>query len=92
MGLRRKLYELLGGDQEPEPVTSTEPTEIGYVPLWRSHMLATLLCDEGFHAHVVEGIRSETAIRVSPSNMAHIYVPANEATAARARLDELTAE
>lgn len=58
MGLRRKLFELLGGEQEPGPVTSTEPTEIGYVPLWQSQLLVTRLTGESFHAHAIDDVRT----------------------------------
>ncbi len=91
MGLRRKLYELLGGDQEPEPVTSTEPTEIGYVPMWRSQLLVTRLREEGFHAHAVDDVRIGPMGRIPLQPMSTIHVPAREAVAARARLDELSA-
>ena len=57
MGLRRKLFELLGGNQDPEPVTSTEPREIGYVPLWQSQILVTRLCEQGFRAHAIDDPR-----------------------------------
>ena len=91
MGLRRKLYELLGGDQPAEPVTSTEPTEIGYVPLWQSQILVTRLREEGFHAHAIDDVRIGPMGRIPVQPMSRIHVPAREAAPARARLDELSA-
>lgn len=91
MGLRRKLYEWLGGDQPAEPVTSTEPTEIGYVPLWQSQILAMQLREHGFHAYAVDESRADPMGRIPLQPMAHIWAPECEAVAARARLDELSA-
>ena len=90
MGVRRKLYELLGGDSETPPVTSTEPTEIGYVPLWQSQILVTRLGEEGFHAHAIDDVRVGPLGRIPLQPMSTIHVPAREAAAARARLDELS--
>ena len=91
VGLRRKLYQLLGGGRGAPPETSTEPVEIGYVPLWHSQILAMRLREDGFHAHAVDETRADPMGRIPLQPMAHIYVPKREAAAARDRLDELSA-
>ncbi len=88
VGLRRKLYQLLGGGEEPEPVTSTEPREIGYVPLWQSQILVTRLCEEGFHAYAIDDPRVGAMGAIPLQPMSTVYVAALEAAAARTRLDE----
>ena len=79
MGLRRKLYSMLGGDRDAPPITSTEPYAIGYVPLWKSEMLATRLREDGFHAHAVGESRADPVGRIPLQPMAHIFVPRREA-------------
>ena len=91
VGLKRRLYHLLGGDSDARREMSTEPFEIGCVPLWQSQILGLRLREEGFHAQVVDGQRADGAWLASPTNMARIYVAKCEAVAAQERLDELTA-
>jgi hypothetical protein len=82
---------MLGGDREAPPITSTEPFEIGYVPLWKSELLATRLREDGFHAQVVAESRSGPLGHIPLQPMARIFVPRNEAGEAQQRLDELSA-
>lgn len=89
MNLKRKLFRLLGGENEPLPELSDEPYEIGYVPLVLSELFASGLREAGFRATAVAETRVGPIGSIPLQPMARIYVPKKQAAQAQVLLDEM---
>ena len=83
MGLRARLWLMLGGGKADSADLSGEPVEAGLVQLAISEVCVARLKDAGLHPQVVQ----DTYGKNPRGAMARIFVPAGELVEARALID-----
>jgi hypothetical protein len=79
MGLRSRVWSILGGGRPDETDPSDSPVEAGWLLLATSELCATKLREVGLHPSVVP----DTYGKNPRGPMARIFVPAHELAAAR---------
>lgn len=83
MGLRTRLWLMLGGRKAAPRDLSGEPVEAGLVQLAISEVCVARLKDSGLHPNVVP----DTYGKNPRGAMARIFVPADELVDARALIE-----
>jgi hypothetical protein len=83
VGLRNRLWLLLGGGKPDAIDMSGQPVEVGVVQLAVSEVCASRLRDAGLHPNVI----ADTYGKNPRGPMARIFVPSHEVIAARALIE-----